>query len=94
MEIYNLHDVATISQLRSAVASQIRKNSHVNDPKVIDMMVFKGYEELGNVVEQAKQRHHILGQYVVGSQGLVHGLGTKDQGNSSFLNSFYTTNYF
>lgn len=34
MDIYNLDDVATISQLRSSVASQIRKNSHITDPKV------------------------------------------------------------
>jgi hypothetical protein len=34
MEIYNLQDVATVSQLRSTIASEIRKNSHVTDPKV------------------------------------------------------------
>ncbi|KAJ8422417.1 hypothetical protein Cgig2_011857 [Carnegiea gigantea] len=108
MEIYNLHDVVTVSQLRSTIAAEIRKNSHVNDPKflpslilldffrvftvdtyfvadlvdhfsfhsfeyislsgsifhsqVIDMLIFKGVEELGNIVEHSKQRHHILGQ--------------------------------
>lgn len=34
MDIYNLDDVVTVSQLRSSIASQIRKNSHVSDPKV------------------------------------------------------------
>ena len=34
MEIYNLHDVVTISQLRSAISSQIRKNAHISNPKV------------------------------------------------------------
>ncbi|KAL9681590.1 hypothetical protein QQ045_013375 [Rhodiola kirilowii] len=34
MDIYNLHDVATISHLRSTVASQIRKNATVTNPKV------------------------------------------------------------
>lgn len=94
MEIYNLHDVVTVSQLRSTIAAEIRKNSHVNDPKVIDMLIFKGVEELGNIVEHSKQRHHILGQYVVGRQGLVQDLGTKDQRISPFLKSFYKTNYF
>ncbi|XP_022139255.1 NADH dehydrogenase [ubiquinone] 1 alpha subcomplex subunit 6 [Momordica charantia] len=94
MDIYNLDDVATISQLRSSVASQIRKNSHINDPKVIDMLLFKGMEELGNITEHAKQRHHIIGQYVVGSEGLVQDLGTKDQGISNFLKNFYKSNYF
>uniref|UniRef100_A0A7N0TPT4 NADH dehydrogenase [ubiquinone] 1 alpha subcomplex subunit 6 n=1 Tax=Kalanchoe fedtschenkoi TaxID=63787 RepID=A0A7N0TPT4_KALFE len=93
MDIYNLHDVATISQLRSTVASQIRKNADVTNPKVIDMLLFKAMEELGNIVEQAKQRHHIIGQYVVGQQGLVQDSGPKDQVLSDFLKSFYKSNY-
>ena len=94
MDIYNLDDVATVSQLRSAIASEIRKNSHVTDPKVIDMLLFKGMEELGNITEHAKQRHHIIGQYVVGREGLVQDFGAKDQGRSNFLKNFYKSNYF
>ncbi|KAL9247769.1 hypothetical protein vseg_021164 [Gypsophila vaccaria] len=94
MEIYNLYDIATISQLRSNIAAQIRKNAHVNDPKVIDMLVFKGAEELGNVVEQAKQRHHIIGQYVVGRKDLFKDSAVKDPNLSPFLKNFYTSNYF
>ncbi|KAF5446017.1 hypothetical protein F2P56_031681 [Juglans regia] len=93
MDIYNLDDVAKVSQLRSTIASEIRKNSHVTNPKVIDMLLFKGMEELNNIVEHAKQRHHIIGQYVVGRQGLVQDLGTKDQGISDFLKNFYNSNY-
>ncbi|XP_074286481.1 NADH dehydrogenase [ubiquinone] 1 alpha subcomplex subunit 6 [Silene latifolia] len=94
MEIYNLYDIATISQLRSNIASQIRKNAHVQDPKVIDMLVFKGTEELANVVEHSKQRHHIIGQYVVGRKDLFQDSVVKDPNVSPFLKNFYTTNYF
>ncbi|XP_057520195.1 NADH dehydrogenase [ubiquinone] 1 alpha subcomplex subunit 6-like [Amaranthus tricolor] len=94
MDIYNLEDVTNVSQLRSSISSQIRKNSHIKDPKVIDMLLFKGMEELENIVEHSKQRHHIVGQYVVGQQGLVQDLGTKDQGISPFLKNFYGSNYF
>lgn len=94
MEIYNLHDVASPSQLRSTIAAQVRKNAHISNPKVIDMLLFKAMEELGNIVEHAKQRHHIIGQYVVGQHGLVQDLGSKDEGNSDFLKNFYKTNYF
>lgn len=94
MDIYNLDDVATISQLRSTIASQIRKNAHIKDPKVIDMLLFKGMEELENIVEHSKQRHHMIGQYVVGHHGLVQELGTKEQGLSPFLKNFYKSNYF
>jgi len=94
MEIYNLDDVVTPSQLRSTIAKEIRKNQNVTNPKVIDMLLFNGMEELNNIVEHAKQRHHVIGQYVIGQEGLVHELGSKDQGNSDFLKKFYTSNYF
>ncbi|RWR75928.1 NADH dehydrogenase ubiquinone 1 alpha subcomplex subunit 6 [Cinnamomum micranthum f. kanehirae] len=94
IDIYNLHDVATVSQLRSTIASEIRKNAHINNPKVIDMLLFKAMEELNNVVEHAKQRHHLIGQYVVGRDGLIKDVGTKDQGASEFLKHFYKSNYF
>ncbi|GLT64961.1 hypothetical protein SLA2020_374200 [Shorea laevis] len=94
MEIYNLHDVVNVSQLRSTTASEIRKNAHVTNSKVIDLLLFKGMEELNNIAEHAKQRHHIIGQYVVGRQGLVQDLSTKDQAISDFLKNFYDSNYF
>lgn len=40
MDIYNLDDVTTVSQLRSTIASEIRKNSHVTDPKVFPFLQF------------------------------------------------------
>ncbi|OAY53362.1 NADH dehydrogenase [ubiquinone] 1 alpha subcomplex subunit 6 [Manihot esculenta] len=94
MDIYNLQDVVTVSQLRSTIASEVRKNSNVTNPKVIDLLLFKGMEELNNITEHAKQRHHIIGQYVVGQHGLVKDLDTKDQGISEFLKNFYKSNYF
>ena len=94
MEIYNLHDVVTPSQLRSTIAKEIRKNQSVSNPKVIDLLLFKGMEELSNITEHAKQRHHVLGQYVVGQKGLVQDLDSKDQGSSDFLKKFYSSNYF
>jgi NADH dehydrogenase (ubiquinone) 1 alpha subcomplex subunit 6 len=62
--------------------------------QVIDMLLFKGMEELNNIVEHAKQRHHVIGQYVIGQQGLVQDMGSKEQGTSDFLKKFYTSNYF
>ncbi|KAL6129469.1 hypothetical protein ACLB2K_072819 [Fragaria x ananassa] len=94
MDIYNLQDVVAPSHLRSVVAAEIRKHASVTNPKVIDMLLFKAMEELNNITEHAKQRHHIIGQYVVGREGLMQDTGTKDQGASNFLKDFYKTNYF
>lgn len=57
------------------------------------MLLFKAMEELRNYVDQAKQRHHVIGQYVVGRKGLVQDLGPKDEGSSNFLKDFYKSNY-
>lgn len=62
--------------------------------QVIDMLLFKGMEEFRNVVEHSKQRHHIIGQYVVGREGLVQDASAKDEGMSDFLKNFYSSNYF
>ncbi|KAK7343091.1 hypothetical protein VNO80_26054 [Phaseolus coccineus] len=94
MEIYNIYDVTSVAQLRSTVASEIRKNMHVSDPKVIDMLLFKGMEELKNVVDHSKQRHHIIGQYIVGQQEQVQDSASKDPAISPFLKNFYSSNYF
>ncbi|XP_073007458.1 NADH dehydrogenase [ubiquinone] 1 alpha subcomplex subunit 6 [Typha latifolia] len=93
MDIYNLHDIVTVSQLRSTITSEIRKNAHITNSKVIDMLLFKGMEELNNIVEHAKQRHHVIGQYVLGREALVQDLDSKDQGVSDFLKKFYASNY-
>ncbi|XP_037480465.1 NADH dehydrogenase [ubiquinone] 1 alpha subcomplex subunit 6-like [Triticum dicoccoides] len=69
------------------ICSDLRANK-----QVIDMLLFNGMEELNNITEHAKQRHHIIGQYVVGHKGLVQDL-EKDQGSSEFLKKFYTSNY-
>ncbi|KAF3791462.1 NADH dehydrogenase ubiquinone 1 alpha subcomplex subunit 6 [Nymphaea thermarum] len=94
MEIHNLYDVVTPSQLRSTISAEIRKNAHITSPKIIDMLLFKGVDELSNIVEHAKQRHHVIGQYVIGRGGLVQDTSTKDQEISEFLKKFYSTNYF
>ncbi|ESW05714.1 hypothetical protein PHAVU_011G203300 [Phaseolus vulgaris] len=94
MEIYNIYDVTSVAHLRSTIASEIRKNIHVSDPKVIDMLLFKGMEELKNVVDHSKQRHHIIGQYVVGQHEQVPDSASKDPAISPFLKNFYSSNYF
>lgn len=63
--------------------------------QVIDMLVFKGREELQYCVDHSKQRHHLLSQYIVGREGLtgdVLKLGEAFKGESDFLKNFYRGN--
>ncbi|WMV54780.1 hypothetical protein MTR67_048165 [Solanum verrucosum] len=94
VEIYNLYDISSPSKLRFVVTAEVRKNSNVTNPKVIDMLLFKGMEELTNCVDHSKQRHHLVRKYALGNQGLEEELGHKDQGNSNFMKNFYNINYF
>lgn len=43
MDMYNLDDVASKSQLRSVISSEIRKNSHVTNPKVLPFFFWNPY---------------------------------------------------
>ncbi|XP_068651626.1 uncharacterized protein [Aristolochia californica] len=61
--------------------SSRRKNIR-NFIMVIDFLIFNGTEELGNIVQHYKQRHHIIGGYVIGHEGLVQDKNVKDQGSS------------
>ncbi|CAM6113763.1 unnamed protein product [Calypogeia fissa] len=96
MEMYNLDEVISRTHLRSLIASQFRKHAEVTNPKVVDMLVFKGKEELQNCIDHAKQRHHLISTYVVGQEGmvLIKELGITDHGESKFLKNFYQTNNF
>lgn len=94
MEVYNLDEVISRPQLRSKIGAEFRKHAEVTNPKVIDMLVFKGKEELDNCTDHSKQRHHLISTYVVGSSGMVSlkKLGVADHGESQFLKNFYQSN--
>lgn len=46
MEIYNLHDVVTPSQLRSAAAAEVRKNANITNPKVSIWNITSSFSDL------------------------------------------------
>lgn len=94
MERYNLHEVISPAELRSKIASEFRKHPNVSNPLVLDMLVYKGEEQLQYCLDHAKQRHHLISEYVVGREGSVNPskLGVADHGESPFLKSFYQSN--
>lgn len=55
----------TILENKEFVAQCIRdlfeRHEHVTDPKVVDMLVFKAKQELREIAEQWKSRHHVYG---------------------------------
>eukprot|EP00887_Chlorella_sp_A99_P002486 scaffold10.g2486.t1 len=43
---YKLEELATVPELRSNVATIFRKYADVTNPQVVDMLIYKGREEL------------------------------------------------
>ncbi|GAQ81385.1 NADH dehydrogenase (ubiquinone) 1 alpha subcomplex 6 [Klebsormidium nitens] len=95
VELYNLHDVTTVAELRSRAAQLFRRHAGVTNAKVVDMLLYKGQEELTNLETMSKQRHHILSQYIVGPNLSIQAnqVGIrKKEGETEFLQRFYLTN--
>lgn len=43
------------------VRDLFERHAHVTDPKLVDMLVFKARQELREIAEQWKSRHHVYG---------------------------------
>jgi len=50
----------TIDDCRLTLRNNFKKNAHVKDLRVIDMLVIKGQQDLKEVVEHWKQTNHIM----------------------------------
>ncbi|MCO5551970.1 hypothetical protein L7F22_005478 [Adiantum nelumboides] len=85
--IFEMNDVVVMKR-------KDERRAYIAMDEVIDMLVFKGQEELHNILTHSKQRHHILSKYVVGEEGMVQPLklGIVDHGESDFLKKFYASN--
>ncbi|KAI8114243.1 hypothetical protein M9434_002369 [Picochlorum sp. BPE23] len=86
MRQYKLEELTTMAEMRRNVSDMIRKNSQVRDPSAIDILIYKGREELEMILMNHKQRHHLVSQYVKNpAKDTVH----KETGMSPFLEAFY-----
>lgn len=89
MKQYNLAELTTLPELRRNVSNLIRKNQGVKDPSAVDILIYKGREELEMIIMQHKQRHHLISQYI---RNPANEKVEKPSGLSPFLESFYKGN--
>lgn len=61
---YKLDELITVRDLRRNVAEQFQKHAKVTNPQVVDILIYKGREELEMVALQHKQRHHLVNDYI------------------------------
>lgn len=93
---YRLDELTTPAELRSHIAAHFRaRGAEIKgaDPRVVDLLIYKGREELESVVLQHKQRHHLIGDYITGPRAVRDAAASKGGGSgageSEFLRSFY-----
>ncbi|PSC67263.1 NADH dehydrogenase [ubiquinone] 1 alpha subcomplex subunit 6 [Micractinium conductrix] len=86
---YRLEELTTVYELRRNVASLFKKYASVESPEAIDLLVYKGREELEMILMQHKQRHHIITQYV---HNPAADRVVKPSTLSPFLEQFYKAN--
>ncbi|KAG7670505.1 hypothetical protein Ndes2526B_g00264 [Nannochloris sp. 'desiccata'] len=86
---YNLQELTTVSELRHNLTKVFRKYENVEKSTVVDLLVYKGREELEMILMQHKQRHHLISEYV---KNPALDKVEKPKTMSSFLESFLKSN--
>eukprot|EP00939_MAST-03C_sp_MAST-3C-sp1_P002853 g2853.t1 len=57
----NLYDIPLPNnEIRRRIGNAFRKNADIKDPRVVHLMVQKGYMELEETLQQFKQKSHIM----------------------------------
>lgn len=89
LKTYKLEELTTVSELRSNVAKLFRQYENVEKSEAIDLLVYKGREELEMILMQHKQRHHLIDRYI--KNPAVEKV-EKPQRYSAFLENFFVSN--
>ncbi|KAK2080296.1 hypothetical protein QBZ16_000149 [Prototheca wickerhamii] len=64
IQTYKLEELTTLSDLRHNINQMFRQYSEVKSPEAVDLLIYKGREELEMIIMQHKQRHHLIDKYV------------------------------
>mmetsp|Transcript_11739 Transcript_11739/g.25187 ORF Transcript_11739/g.25187 Transcript_11739/m.25187 type:complete len:139 (+) Transcript_11739:95-511(+) len=90
--LHKAEEVVSLRTLRAIVKEQFKAYKDVKDGRVVDLLIFKGREELETYLMMHKQRHHLITEYIepfYAARKAVH----KPTGNTAFLDSFFSTQY-
>jgi NADH dehydrogenase (ubiquinone) 1 alpha subcomplex subunit 6 len=90
--IHKVEEVVSLKDLRRIVKEKFLAFKDVKDARVVDMLIFKGREELETYLLMHKQRHHLITEYAEPYQ-LSLTAKAKSSPQSEFLESFFTTSY-
>ena len=83
---YNLDEVTTKIALRTQLADKWRVQVG-SEPQDVDMLLFKGNEELTTVMSHHYNRHHLISKYVQPESNKIDAK-TSSYTRSKFVNDF------
>jgi NADH dehydrogenase (ubiquinone) 1 alpha subcomplex subunit 6 len=85
---YKLEEITSVQELRRNCAKLFKLNANLRNPGTVDVLVYKGREELEMVLLQHKQRHHLIADYLTKPQQLLK----RQNQDSPFLQTFFAGN--
>jgi len=87
---YKLDELTSAPALRSNLSFMFKQYAHIKNPKVVDVLIYKGREELESVALQHKQRHHLISIFLNEPAARKKELQRLDGAKiSEFLENFY-----
>lgn len=88
-----LEELVSVREIRAVIKERFLEFKDVTDPRVIDMLIFKGREELEVYLTLHKQRHHAISEYLDPILSRKMAFPKPPNSNSSFLDQFLQGNY-
>ncbi|KAG2430531.1 hypothetical protein HXX76_010054 [Chlamydomonas incerta] len=90
--LHKMEEMVSLKELRAIVKEKFKEYKDVKDGRVVDLLIFKGREEIETYLLMHKQRHHVVTEVVepyYAKQRAVKKVTT----NSPFLDGFLSHGY-
>lgn len=91
--LHKLEEIASLRELRAVVKSKFNEFKGAQDPRVVDLLIFKGREELECYLMMHKQRHHAITEYIEPYSQRAQKAADVQSLGTSFMSSFLETPY-
>ncbi|GFR39944.1 hypothetical protein Agub_g21 [Astrephomene gubernaculifera] len=90
--LHKMEEMVSLRELRAIVKDRFKEYKDVQDGRVVDLLIFKGREEIETYLLMHKQRHHMITEVVEPYTNKQRAVKVVSP-NSPFLDSFLSTAY-
>ncbi|PNH04245.1 NADH dehydrogenase [ubiquinone] 1 alpha subcomplex subunit 6 [Tetrabaena socialis] len=90
--LHKMEEMVSQRELRAIVKEKFKEFKDVKDGRVVELLIFKGREEIETYLLMHKQRHHVITEIIEPYYNKQRA-SKAVSANSNFLNTFLTTGY-